>query len=313
MDNPDVAAEAAAFRHFNRFYTKRIGVLEEKLLDSPFTLTEARVLFELGTRVESGKPVYASDLRSELGLDAGYLSRLLARFEKRGLSSSEAAVGDARRRSLVLKPLGRELFQQLDDRSSASAARALSGLGEADRRALIEAFKSVERVLNQAAPEPPPFILREPGPGDLGWVIAAHGEIYSREYGWGPEFEALVARIVADYAASRDPARERAWIAWAEGRRCGSVFLMKVDEATARLRLLILAPEARGFGLGRRLVDECLTFASSVGYKKIVLWTNDSLVAARTIYAKVGFRLVASEPETTFGAGTKSETWELEL
>jgi DNA-binding MarR family transcriptional regulator/GNAT superfamily N-acetyltransferase len=300
----------AAFRRFNRFYTKKIGALGDRLLGSPFSLTEARILFELASRLETGGKAFASDLRSELGLDAGYLSRLLSRLEKLGLISSGPSAGDGRRRSLDLSAKGWDAFRELDARSTGDAAQLLSGLEPAELESLVAAFGEVERFLGERAPRDPSISLRDPLPGDLGWVVSAHGEIYAREYGWGADFEALVARIVADFAARRDPLRERAWIAAADGLRVGSVFIVKVDDATAKLRLLLLAPEARGLGLGRRLVEEALAFARSAGYRKVVLWTNDSLAAARSIYAKLGFSLVASEKETIFAADTMSETWE---
>jgi len=313
MDQGVIDAGTAAFRRFNRFYTRVIGALSERHLESPFALAEARILFELASRAEAGVATYASDLREELGLDGGYLSRLLARFEGLGYMTSRRSEGDARRRSLLLEPKGWDMFRELDKLSGENAKRILSGLKSEDMERLVAAFATVERLLGAPAPEKPPVSLEEPGPGDLGWVVLAHGEIYSREYVWGAEFEALVARIVADFASCHDPERERAWIARAEGRRLGSVFLVRVDESTAKLRLLLLTPEARGLGLGRRLVDECLAFARAAGYARVVLWTNETLTAARAIYAKAGFRLAASEPETKFGTGTMSETWELAL
>jgi DNA-binding MarR family transcriptional regulator/GNAT superfamily N-acetyltransferase len=313
MNQPGLDEGAAVFRRFNRFYTKKIGVLGERLLDSPFALAEARLLFELASREKAGRVTYASDLRAELALDGGYLSRLLSRFERQGIPTRRRGEDDARRRSLRLEAKGWALFAELDALANDDATRTLAALGGESLNDLVEALKTVERILGGEAAEPWSCALREPGPGDMGWVISAHGEIYTREYGRGPEFEALVARIVADFASSHDPVREKAWIAWAEGRRVGSVFLVQVDQDTAKLRLLILAPQARGHGLGKRLVEECIAFAGSVGYSKLVLWTNDSLVAARSIYAKAGFRIVASEPELNFGQGTRSETWELEL
>jgi DNA-binding MarR family transcriptional regulator/GNAT superfamily N-acetyltransferase len=313
MTTPARNEAIAVFRRFNRFYTRKIGVLGEGLLDSPFSLTEARILFELASRAEKGSTAYASELQAELGLDAGYLSRILGRFEKMGLVFKNKAEEDNRRRTLSLGPKGWEAFREIDARSTDDAARTLADLGASDLAALSAAIGKVESLLGGERSPERTCSLREPRPGDLGWVVSAHGELYAREYGWGAEFEALVARIVADFAASHDPDRERAWIAERDGERVGSIFVVKVDEETAKLRLLLLAPEARGLGLGRRLVDESLAFARRAGYRKIALWTNDSLVAARAIYAKEGFALVASEPETLFGAGTMSETWELAL
>jgi DNA-binding MarR family transcriptional regulator/GNAT superfamily N-acetyltransferase len=301
----------AAFRRFNRFYTRKIGVLGEGLLDSPFSLIEARILFELASKSETGEAVFASSLRADLDLDAGYLSRILSRFRKLGIVSRERSGSDGRRQALSLEPKGWDCFRELDAHSSADASRILAGLDSADLAALSEAMRRIEDLLG-GSPKPQ-FTLRDPAPGDLGWVISAHGELYGREYGYGPEFEALVARIVADFAASRDPERERAWIAARDGKRLGSIFLVKVDEATAKLRLLLLAPEARGLGLGRRLVEECLAFARAAGYRRVTLWTNEALVAARAIYAKAGFALVSRAPDPMFADGSLSETWELEL
>jgi DNA-binding MarR family transcriptional regulator/N-acetylglutamate synthase-like GNAT family acetyltransferase len=311
MKPPDPNAAIAAFRRFNRFYTKKIGVLGESLLESPFSLIEARILFELASRSVAGEPIFASELRAELGLDAGYLSRILSRFEKLGILSRVKSGKDGRRHALALEPKGWDYFRDLDARSSADAARTLAGLDALDRASLSDAMGRIEGLLDGSRRAS--FALRDPAPGDLGWVVSAHGELYSREYGYGPEFEALVARIVADFAAGRDPERERAWIAEREGKRLGSIFLVKVDERTAKLRLLLLVPEARGLGLGRRLVEECLAFARAAGYRKVTLWTNDSLAAARSIYAKAGFALVASAPDPMFSDGSLGETWELEL
>ena len=309
---PNVPPEAIeAFRRFNRFYTKKIGVLGESLLSSPFSLVEARILFELASRAASGQAVFASELRRELGLDAGYLSRILARFEKRGLLSRRKSVGDGRRQALSLEPLGLQQFRELDAASTGDAARTLAGLDAAALARLSGAMGEVESLLGGGRDLS--FELREPEPGDLGWVVSAHGELYSREYGYGPEFEALVARIVADFAERRDPARERAWIAARAGARLGSVFLVKVDEETAKLRLLLLVPEARGLGIGRRLVAECLGFARAAGYRRVTLWTNSALAAARSIYAKAGFAMVSSAPDPMFADGSLAETWELGL
>jgi DNA-binding MarR family transcriptional regulator/GNAT superfamily N-acetyltransferase len=301
----------ACFRRFNRFYTKKIGIFGPHLLDSPFSLIEARILFELASSSAAGKDTFASTLRAELGLDAGYLSRILSRFEKMGILSRRKSGGDGRRQALSLEPAGWAFFRELDARSSEDAGKNLAGLDAADRAGLAEAMKSIEDLLG-GSPRAP-IALRDPLPGDLGWVISAHGELYAREYGYGPGFEALVARIVADFASSRDGERERAWIAAREGRRLGSIFLVKADEETAKLRLLLLAPEARGLGLGRRLVEECLAFARAAGYRRVALWTNEALVAARAIYAKAGFALVSSAPDPMFADGSLSETWELEL
>jgi DNA-binding MarR family transcriptional regulator/GNAT superfamily N-acetyltransferase len=307
---PDqLAADVSAFRAFNRFITRKIGVLREGLLDSSFSLSEARILFELA----QGEAGSAAAIAEELGLDPGYLSRVLSRFEARGLVTRRAAEGDSRRRLLALNEAGRAAFALLDGRSRDEATGMLEALSDGDRSRLIRAMRTIEGILGERPAPPSAFVLREPEPGDLGWVVQRHGAVYAREYGWGAGFEALVARIVADYAAGHDPQKERCWIADLDGVPVGSVFLVRVDEATAKLRLLLVEPEARGRKLGVRLVDECIRFARSRGYRKLTLWTNSVLTAARGIYAAAGFALVASEPERLFGEDLVSETWDLDL
>lgn len=313
MAVPSRGEAIAAYRSFNRYYTRRIGVLGESFLDSPFSLTEGRILFELGTAGESGATPFATDLQSRLGLDAGYLSRILASFERRGLVARYKTAADGRRRALALTTEGLKTYRELDRRSDAEASRCLEELDDVRLSELVGSMRRIESIIEGRKPDSPVLALREPAPGDLGWVVSAHAELYARERGWGAEFEAIVARIVADFAEKRDPLKERAWIATKDGVRIGSIFLVKVDEATAKLRLLLLSPEARGLGLGRRLVRECLAFARGAGYRKAVLWTNSSLEAARAIYAKEGFILSSREPELQFGKGTMSETWTLDL
>ncbi len=310
MSEQQAVRRVAAYRRFNRFYTKKIGALDEGLLGSGYSLAEARVLFEIAMGTDG-----AAELCATLGLDPGYLSRMLRKFEKEGLLSRQRSDGDGRRKTLVLEPKGRKRFAELDQRSRLDAARTLGGLDESGQRSLIEAMARVESLLEGRLPgeSAPAFVIREPRPGDYGWVLRAHGEIYAREYGYGPDFEALVARIVADFASSRNPAKERCWIADLDGVPVGSIFLVKVDESTAKLRLLILEPSARGFGLGRRLVDECVRFARGAGYRRLALWTNSALEAARGIYAAAGFALVSSAPDPMFSDGSAAETWELSL
>lgn len=306
MRGTSLGRQVAAFRRFNRFYTRKIGALDEGLLGSGLSLVECRVLFE----VASGAGC-AVDLGASLGLDPGYLSRVLGKLESSGLVARERAEGDGRRKALALTSRGRKQFDKLDSLSNKDAERLLGALGESERRSLIDSMRRIE-VLLGGTQCPGTFLLREPRAGDFGWVVKAHAEIYHREYGYGPDFEALVARIVADFAASRDPARERCWIADREGEAIGSIFLVRLDEDTAKLRLLILDPSARGLGLGRRLVDECLAFARAAGYRKVVLWTNSELKAARAIYTAVGFKLASTAPDPMFPSGV-SETWELIL
>jgi DNA-binding MarR family transcriptional regulator/N-acetylglutamate synthase-like GNAT family acetyltransferase len=299
----------SAIRHFNRFFTREIGVLREGLLHSPYSLTEARILFELAQRDD----LTATLLGRELGLDAGYLSRILARLEVQGLIEKIQAEHDGRQRFLRLTAAGQEAFAVLDQRSRDEVAEMLSDLGEEDQRRLLKAMHTIESVLQRSFKFSEPFILRPPEPGDMGWVIHRHGVLYAQEYGWNEQFEALVAKIASDFIASHNPARERCWIAEMGGEIVGCVFVVQLDETTAKLRLLLVEPKARGTGLGTRLVEECIRFARRAGYQKLTLWTNDVLLAARHIYQKVGFTLVEQEPIRDFGPETISETWELHL
>jgi len=305
---PRVAkSQVKAVRAFSRFYTQRIGVLK-RYLGTGFTLTEVRVLYEIAHR----PPLAARDLVRELDLDAGYLSRILRRFEQRGWLAREAAPDDARRQLLRLTEAGHATFAPLQQKSRDEAAALLGELPPAARPRLIAAMQTVQRLL-QAPAAPGRIVLRPPGPGDLGWVVQVHGELYAREYGFDSGFEALVADIAAKYLRDFDPERENGWIAEVDGERAGSVFLVRQSRSVAKLRLLILRPEARGLGLGGRLVDECIAFARARGYRRIVLWTQSILVAARAIYASRGFVLKKSEPHPAFGRELVAETWELEL
>jgi DNA-binding MarR family transcriptional regulator/GNAT superfamily N-acetyltransferase len=304
-------ARISMIRHFNRFFTRQIGALREGLLHSPYSLTEARVMFELAHR----KQQTASDLCRELGLDPGYLSRILARFEQQGVIDKVRSDIDGRQRLLRLTKSGQDAFAVLDQRSRDEVAELLNNLSEANQAQLLEAMQTIERVLdaNHSFKFAAPFVLRPHEPGDMGWVTHRHGVLYAREYGWDERFEALVAQIVADFVNSYDPARERCWIAEMNGEIVGSVFLVRSSETVAKLRLLLVEPKARGLGLGARLVEECIRFARRSGYQKIVLWTNSVLVAARHIYQKAGFTLVAEEAHHSFGHDLVGETWELIL
>ena len=296
-------------RGFSRFWTRRIGALEEGYLKSPFSLTEVRVLYELAHAGETS----ASRLREELGLDAGYLSRILRGFEERGLVDKKPSQTDGRRSMLSLTARGREAFAPLDTRSQEDIRSMLDALSDADVERLVGAMRSIEGLLGDR-PEPGvPYLLRPHGPGDMGWVVHRHGMLYGREYGWDERFEALVARIVADFVDGYDPARERCWIAERNGAFAGSVFLVKESESVAKLRLLLVEPEARGLGIGARLVEECIRFARSHEYAKLTLWTNDVLHAARHIYEGAGFRLVHEEPHHSFGRDLVGQNWELSL
>jgi DNA-binding MarR family transcriptional regulator/N-acetylglutamate synthase-like GNAT family acetyltransferase len=293
-------------RRFNRFWTRRIGVLQEGYLESPFSLTGVRVLFELAHREETS----ASELGEELGLDAGYLSRLLRGFEEDGLIHKRPSEADGRRSILRITERGRETFAPLDARSRSDIGAMLGSLSVADQERLVGAMRTLEGLLSE--PEGP-YLLRPHASGDMGWVVQRHGILYAREYGWDERFEALVAEIVAQFIQEYDPRRERCWIAERDGENLGCVFLVKQSQEIAKLRLLLVEPHARGLGIGTRLVEECIRFARQAGYRKVTLWTNDVLHAARIIYQGVGFRLAHEEPHHSFGHDLVGQTWELEL
>ena len=299
----------ASVRRFNRFYTQTIGVLEEGLLGSPFSLTEARVLYELAHR---DRPT-ASELARELRLDPGYLSRILRGFRRQGLIERDRAATDGRRSHLSLTAAGEEAFAPLDGRSHDEIAAMLTPLAERTQRRLIAAMRSIEELLDPAPPGEERFVLRSPRPGDVGWVASRHGAIYAAEYGFDMGFEALVAEIAAGFVSNFDPRRERCWIAEKDGEPVGSVFLVKDADSIAKLRLLLVEPAARGLGIGHRLVEECVGFARAAGYRRITLWTQSVLVAARRIYEAAGFRLVRTEPHRSFGHDLVGEYWEKAL
>ncbi len=350
------AGAVAAVRAFNRFYTNVIGVLRGGHLDSPYSLTEVRVLFELA-RQESTE---VAGLRQSLDIDAGYLSRILSRFDAERLTTRRRSAADGRRQVIRLTEAGQAVFAELDARQTEQTARLLAGIGDRGRRRLLAAMEAIQQVLPGASPDstadaaaagqdaaagpghpaagpghpaagpdaaaddtaagpdagrrglvarPRAYLLRPPRPGDLGWVVHRHGAVYAQEYGWDETFEFLVARIVADYAAGRDPEREAAWIAEVDGEPAGSVFCMRKDASTAQLRLLLVEPSARGLGIGGRLVEECLRFARAAGYRQVMLWTQDCLTAARRIYQAAGFRLTAEGEHHSFGHDLVEQTW----
>jgi DNA-binding MarR family transcriptional regulator/N-acetylglutamate synthase-like GNAT family acetyltransferase len=305
----------ARVRHFNRFYTGRIGVLEERLLRSPFSLTEARVIYELA-RLGTAT---AKMLGDELGLDAGYLSRILRGFRERGLIERRASPDDGRRILLSLTDAGQEAFARLDAASADKVRTLLTDLSPPERERLVGAMDQIEELWDPRAPRLElvrphgGVVIRPPRAGDLGWVVHRHGALYAEEYGWDERFEALVAEIVATFVRTIDPARERCWIAERDGKVLGSVFLVRVSDEVAKLRCLLVEPEARGLGIGTRLVDACVGFARNSGYRRVVLWTNSVLVDARRLYERAGFRKVHEEPNRDFGKEEVAETWELEL
>ncbi|MEP6492002.1 MAG: helix-turn-helix domain-containing GNAT family N-acetyltransferase [bacterium] len=303
---------AEAVREFNRFYTRRIGALGEGHLGSAFSLTETRVLFELAHREQPT----ASEIADALDLDRGYLSRTLRAFKKHGLVQTQAAGNDRRHALLRLTDAGRRAFAPLDTRARDQIVEMLQPLSAHDQQRILTAMRDIRRSLGDsgaAVPNQAAYTLRAHRPGDMGWVVHRHGAIYSLEYGWDSRFEALVARVVADFIDNLDPSRERCWIAEREGEIIGSIFVVAKSKTVAKLRLLLVEPTARGLGLGTRLVDEVIQFAREAGYKKIVLWTQRELTAARKIYKAAGFALVAEDAHQQFGEKLVSETWEMVL
>jgi len=302
-----------AVRSFNRFYTRRIGALGERHLDSPFSLTEMRVLYELAHRDAPA----AADLGRDLGLDPGYLSRILRRFESRGLLGRHPSPADARQSLLRLTSKGRAAFAPLEARAKGEVDALLAQVGSRDRRQVVEAMDTIERLLGApraTADRAAPYLLRHHQPGDMGWVIHRHGAIYARDWGYNQEFEALVARICADFLDHYDPSGERCWIAERDGEIVGSVFVVRKSKTVAKLRLLLVEPSARGLGIGRRLIDECIRFAQQAGYRKLTLWTQSELDAARRLYQQAGFHCVHRKAHHSFGRkNLVAETWDLTL
>jgi len=296
-------------REFNRFYTRVIGVLDEGLLDTPYTLTEARVIFELA----QGEEVEAAVLRRRLGLDPGYLSRILSRYEADGLIIRSRSSADARRQVVRLTAAGRSAYKTLNERSARQIEALLDALADEEKRRLLGAMASISDVLGDSQRRERRVTLRSLRSGDLGWVVGRHGALYAEEYGWDQSFEALVARIVADYTEHHDPQRENAWIAELDGEPVGCVFCVRKDDETAQLRILLVEPSARGFGVGTALVDACIEFARQAGYQKTVLWTNSVLDAARRIYERAGFKLLDEQPHHSYGQDLVSQWWVLEL
>jgi len=309
MADEELLKRIDAVRQFNRFYTQKIGVLHEGLLSSPFSLTEVRVLYELAHRE---RPV-ASEVGKDLGLDPGYLSRILSSFKTKGFIDSKPSEQDGRQSILRLTEKGKTAFAPLNDRARDEIGILLGVLNESDQIRLVEAMESIKGLLSPGPKNKPPYLLRPHQPGDMGWVVHLHGMLYAQEYGWDDTFEALVAGIVAKFIQNFDPKRERCWIAEIDGEIVGSVFLVKESETVSKLRLLIVHPKARGLGIGKRMVNECLRFARQAGYRKTMLWTNNVLLAARHIYETMGFKLVLEEPHHSFGHDLVGETWEMEL
>ena len=297
----------AAVRAFNRFYTRRIGVVREGYLQTRFSLTEARVLYELA-QVDG---LNATQIGTDLDLDAGYLSRMLRRFEDEGLLNRGPSAADKRQHTLTLTPTGRAAFAPLDERSRLETGAMLAALPEPAQEAVVSGMGDIARMLSD--PQDRGWISRSHAPGDIGWVIERHGALYAEEYNFNHKFEALVAQVAGSFLDEHDPARERCWIAERNGVRVGSVFLVRKKDDIGKLRLLLVEPSARGLGVGKRLVADCIAFARQAGYRRMTLWTNDILVAARGIYQAAGFRIVSTEPHSDFGPPMVGEEWEREL
>jgi DNA-binding MarR family transcriptional regulator/GNAT superfamily N-acetyltransferase len=308
---PDVTTEVARLRHFNRMYTRYIGTLNEGLLNSDYSLAEARVLYELATRTAPK----ASEIAEELGMDAGYLSRLLGKFERDGLLTRKTSEQDGRYAELMLTTRGKSVFKKLNALSDEQAREALEHLAPTARIELVHCMRSIESILMKVDSNRVPYILRPHRVGDMGWVVYREGLGYAEQFGWDESFEALVANIVSEFITHYQPARERCWIAEVDGQNVGHIFLVKhpTQPHTAKLRLLFVEPSARGIGLGDTLVKECVRFARTAGYRKIVLWTQSILTAAHRIYERAGFRLVKEEPHHSFGKDLVGQEWELEL
>ena len=301
--------DAAQLRAFNRFHTGRIGVLNERMLDSRLSLAQVRVLYELSAR----NGALASQLARELGLDPGYISRLLAGFRRKRWITTAATSDDKRRRPILLTKAGRAAFEPLDRRSQAEAEAMLAPLDSGRRQSLVDALRVVREMLGDNSLAPGPIVLRSQRPGDIGLVAKRHGELYAEEYGWDERFEALVAGILARFVENFRPERERCWIAERDGRFLGCVFVVEKDQDTAQLRMLLVEPAARGMGLGKQLVAECIRFARAKRYRRMVLWTNSVLDAARHLYESFGFRLIEQGKHSAFGKDLIEQTWQLDL
>ena len=308
MRERGIDGQVTAVRSFNRFYTRRIGVLDG-MASSPFSLAEARVLYELAHREQPT----ATDICKELGLDAGYMSRILRDFERRKLVTRARSKTDERQRFLSLTAKGRRAFEPLDERSNRDVGAMLKKLSSEERERLLDAVQTIRRLLGDKKEPGTPYLLRLHQPGDMGWIVHRQAILYAEEYGWDETYEALASEIVAQFIKSYDPKREHAWVAEKDGKRVGAVFVAKQSDEIAKLRLLHVEPEARGLGIGKRLVEECVRFGRQAGYQKMTLWTQSILHAARHIYKQAGFHVVNEEKHHSFGKDLTAETWDLNL
>lgn len=309
MSPGDFDDQVAAVRGFSRFYTRKLGIIEPKLLHSPFTLQEARILYEIAHR----PACTATDLTRDLGLDPGFLSRTLQALQRRQIVTRKPSKDDGRVNELSLTTKGRTAQAELERRAREEVGSLLASLDDRQRAAIVQAMTTIERTLERPAEKPAAFILRSHRPGDIGWVISSQAKAYAEEYGWDISYEALVAEICAQFIRNYDPAREHCWIAEANGEPLGSIFLVKASDEVAKLRLLLVEKKARGLGVGRALVEQCIRAARDKGYKEMTLWTQSILVAARGIYQAMGFRRVKEEPHHSFGVDLVGETWEMKL
>jgi DNA-binding MarR family transcriptional regulator/GNAT superfamily N-acetyltransferase len=307
--SPALESQIAAIRGFSRFYTRKLGIIEPKLLASPWTLQEARIIYEIAQH----ENCTATDLVRTLGLDAGFLSRTLQALQRRQIVARRPSKADRRASELALTAKGRAAFAELDRRSRDEVGALLAGLDDRERSAIVDAMAVIEQVLEPPAQKPAGFLLRSHRPGDIGWIVSRHGAIYAQEYGWDISFEALAAEITAQFLRSWDPRREQCWIAEIGGEPVGSIFLVRASDEIAKIRLLLVEKKARGLGVGRALVEQCIRFASDAGYSSITLWTQSILVAARGIYQRAGFQCVRQEKHHSFGVDLIGETWEMKL
>lgn len=309
MSPTDFDDQISAVRAFNRFYTRKLGVLDQQLLKSPFSLSEARVLYELAHREDAA----AKEIGIELGLDPGYLSRIVQKFDDDGLITRKPVPSDRRQYRLGLTAKGRQAFARLERTSNDQVAAMLGKLGAGERNVVANAMAAIEHTLEPPTQPAAGFLLRGHGPGDIGWIVSRHGAVYAQEYGWDISFEALAAEICAQFIRSYDASREHCWIAEIGGEPVGSIFLVKASDEVAKLRLLLVENKARGLGVGHALTEQCIRFARAAGYSSITLWTQSILVAARGIYQRAGFVRVKEEPHHSFGVDLVGETWEMGL